>query len=146
MYSTVPLVVSVPVRVADKREEQPKSANLQTPVLWRDAVGKMLSDSALGHESDDEQPVYVSDLLACDWIRNPETKLYFHRADDAIQVYYNGRMHELPMRADILDCLQQLCALREWPLELVNRCIDIEPLEKLLVEMASNAAILPIND
>ncbi|MCP4389929.1 MAG: hypothetical protein GY802_16665, partial [Gammaproteobacteria bacterium] len=61
-----------------------------------------------------------------------------------IQLYYNGRMRQLPQNPEILDCLQQLCEQREWTAQLINRCIDIEPLEKLLLELASNSAILPI--
>ena len=30
----------------------------QAPELWRDAVGKMLSDSAIGQEAESEQPVF----------------------------------------------------------------------------------------
>jgi len=85
--------------------------------LWRDAVGKMLSDSSAGQENETEQPIFVSDLLAGDWICHPETRLLFHRSNDSIQLYYNGLVHELPNQADVLDHLQQLCDLREWPAE-----------------------------
>ncbi len=116
----------------------------QSPELWRDAVGKMLSDSAVGQDQEDDQPIFVSDLQAHDWIRHPETRLFYHLAEQNIQVYYNGRMRQLPQNPEILDCLQQLCEQREWTAQLINRCIDIEPLEKLLLELASNSAILPI--
>ncbi len=116
----------------------------QSPELWRDAVGKMLSDSAVGQDQEDDQPIFVSDLQAHDWVRHPETRLFYHLAEQNIQLYYNGRMRQLPQNPEILDCLQQLCEQREWTAQLINRCIDIEPLEKLLLELASNSAILPI--
>ena len=118
----------------------------QSGDLWRDAVGKMLSDSALGEENETDQPVYVSDLQACGWTRHPETRLFYHRAGDSIRLYYNGRLHELPNTAEVLEHLRQLCDHREWSAGFINRCIDIEPLEKLLVELASNGAILPIEE
>ena len=118
----------------------------QSPELWRDAVGKMLSDSPVGQDDENDQPIYVSDLQACGWTRHPETRLIYHRAGQNIRVYYNGRMHELPYSPEILEHLQQLCAQREWSAQFINQCIDIEALEKLLIELASNSAILPIEE
>ena len=118
----------------------------QSEELWQDAVGKMLSDSPVGQEDENEQPVFVSDLQARGWTRHPETRLIYHRSQQSIQVYYNGRMHELPQRPEILEHLQQLCEKREWSAQLINACIDIEPLEKLLVELATNGAILPLDE
>ncbi|CAD7840514.1 MAG: FIG002776: hypothetical protein [Olavius algarvensis Gamma 3 endosymbiont] len=118
----------------------------QSPELWRDAVGKMLSDSAVGQDSENEQPIYVSDLQSRAWIRHPETRLFYHLTEQAIQLYCNGRMHELPRCPKTLELLQQFCARREWSAQFINRCIDVEALEKLLVELASNSAILPIEE
>ena len=66
----------------------------QSDDLWRDAVGKMLSDSAVTASEDDEQPIYVSDLLSGVWIRHPETRMFYHQSKNNIEVYYNGRVHE----------------------------------------------------
>ncbi len=118
----------------------------QSDDLWRDAVGKMLSDSAIGEDEESEQPVFVSDLLAGGWVRHPETRLLFHESEEKIQLYYNGNEHSLPRSPQILDLLRQLCELREWPPALIARCIDIEPLEKLLLELASRRAILPTDE
>lgn len=116
------------------------------PGLWRDAVGKMLSDSALARQEELEQPVYVSDLQAGPWIRHPETRLYYHESEREIQVYYNGNKHSLPRREDVLQGLRQLCEQREWSSRLINQCIDIEPLEELLIALASHGAILSADD
>lgn len=118
----------------------------QSPGLWRDAVGKMLSDSAIGEQDEAEQPVYVSDLQATAWMRHPETRMLFHASDSDIQLYYNGNRHHLPCSPEVLENLRELCERREWPARLINRCIDIEPLEKLLVELASSGAIIPIEE
>ncbi len=118
----------------------------QSPELWRDAVGKMLSDSPIGEQDEAEQPVYVSDLQATAWVRHPETRMLYHASESDIQLYYNGNRHRLPRSPEVLENLLELCERREWPARLINRCIDIEPLEKLLLEMAASGAIIPIED
>jgi len=118
----------------------------QSPALWRDAVGKMLSDSAASREDSADQPFYVSDLQANDWIRHPETRLFYHLSAKTIEVYYNGNMHELPRLDEILERLGELCDLREWPAAMISRCLQFEALEKLLLELAENGAILPLNE
>ena len=118
----------------------------QSDNLWRDAVGKMLSDSAASREDAGDQPIFVSDLQSGDWIRHPETRFLHHLSADSIEVYYNGNLHLLPRSEAILDCLRELAARREWPAELIRRCIDIEALKNLLLELAENGAILPLDD
>jgi 50S ribosomal protein L16 3-hydroxylase len=117
---------------------------LQQPQsLWQDAVGKMLSDSAVAPPENSDQPIYISDLQSGDWLRHPETRLFFHQSEESIEVYYNGRVHELPRDREVLDHLQQLCENQEWSAALINACIKIESLEALLLELASNGAIMP---
>jgi 50S ribosomal protein L16 3-hydroxylase len=118
----------------------------QSDDLWRDAVGKMLSDSAVTAPEEDEQPIYVSDLLSGVWIRHPETRMFYHQSKNNIEVYYNGRVHELPRDPKTLEQLQQLCDQHEWSAELINACIEINPLEGFLIELASNGAIMPLDD
>ncbi len=114
----------------------------EADALWPDAVGKLLSDSAVVAEGDDDQPVFISDLLAADWLRHPETRLLFHQTADAIRVYYNGRAHALPQSPEVLACVQQLCQRHEWSQALIKRCIEVEPIAELLLELATNGAII----
>jgi ribosomal protein L16 Arg81 hydroxylase len=119
----------------------------QSPELWRDAIGKLLSDSAVATPDDiDPQPVYLSDLQSSNWIRHPESRILYHRSAQTIDVYYNGRVHRLPQQPEILEQLQKLCENYEWSAELIRESIEIEPLGKLLIELATNQAILPIID
>ncbi len=118
----------------------------QSPVLWQDAVGKMLSDSAVAAPQDDIQPIYVSDLLSCAWIRHPETRMFYHKSETSIDLYYNGRVHKIPQSLEVLELIQTLCEQREWPVSLIKECIAIDSLEELLIELASNRAIAEIND
>ena len=106
----------------------------------------MLSDSAVGATEADEQPLFVSDLQAREWMLHPETRLLYHASESEIQVYYNANKHILARTDEVLHKVRQLCAQREWSASLVNACVDIEALEKLLLEMASNAAIMPIDE
>jgi hypothetical protein len=69
--------------------------------------------------------------------------MFFHQSEESIEVYYNGRVHELPRDREVLDHLQQLCENRQWSAALINACIEIESLQALLLELASNGAILP---
>lgn len=114
--------------------------------IWQDAIGKMLTDSPVTVDDDNLQPMYVSDLLAGDWIRHPETRMMYHQSELDIQVYYNGRMHLLPQGREILSSLQELCERREWSRELIRRCLEIEPLEALLLNLATQGAILKLED
>ncbi len=114
----------------------------EADALWPDAVGKLLSDSAVVAEVDDDQPVFISDLLAADWLRHPETRLLFHQTADAIRIYYNGRAHALPQSPEVLACVQQLCQRHEWSQALIKRCIEVEPIAELLLELATNGAII----
>ena len=119
----------------------------QSPELWRDAIGKLLSDSAVASPDDTElQPIYLSDLQASSWIRHPESRILYHRSAVSIEVYYNGNMHELPQQPEILDQLQKLCENYEWSSELMRESIEIEALRNLLIELATNHAILPLTD
>jgi len=118
----------------------------QSHNLWQDAVGKMLSDSPVALPDNTDQPVYISDLQSSAWLRHPETRMFYHRSANSIEVYYNGRVHELPQSEEILEHLQQLCDQREWSATLINACIEVEPFETLLIEMASNGAIIPAVD
>jgi 50S ribosomal protein L16 3-hydroxylase len=118
----------------------------QSHSLWQDAVGKMLSDSPVAIPDNTDQPIYISDLQSIAWLQHPETRMFYHRSPNSIEVYYNGRVHELPQGEEVLEHLQRLCDSREWSATLINACIEVEPFEALLIEMASNGAIIPAVD
>ncbi len=119
----------------------------KSPDLWRHAIGKMLSDSAVTvPDETDGQPLYVSHLQAHAWFLHPETRLFYHQSGERIEVYYNACLHELPPRPEVLEQLRKLCENREWSVELMRESIAIEPLDALLLELASKHAILPIDE
>ncbi len=118
----------------------------QPAELWRDSVGKLLSDSAATPPGDADQPVYISDLQACAWIRHPETRMLFNEQPDSIQFYCNGQAYILSADGQIRSCIEELCAQREWSQALIHRCIAIEELQTLLSALAQRGAILPLED
>ena len=119
----------------------------QSPELWRDAIGKLLSDSAVTTPDDNErESVNLSDLQSSGWIRHPESRILYHRSVQAIEVYYNGQMHELPLQPEILEQLQKLCENYQWSVELMRESIEIEALRDLLIELVTSHAILPLTD
>ncbi|MCP4472573.1 MAG: cupin domain-containing protein [Gammaproteobacteria bacterium] len=119
----------------------------KSPDLWRHAIGKMLSDSAVAvPDETDGQPLCASDLQAHAWFRHPETRLFYHQSAELIEVYYNACLHELPPRPELLEQLRKLCENREWSVELMRESIAVEPLDVLLLELASKHAILPVDE
>ena len=115
--------------------------------LWRNAAGKLLSDSAASAAEDtDLQAVGLQELKSCDWIRHPETRLLFHQSDDSIQIFCNGQSHRLPAQPAILEAVQNLCEDYILPRDLIERTCRIPELARLLSELATRQAILPLND
>lgn len=118
-----------------------------SPDLWRDAIGKMLSDSAVATpDADTGSSLQQSDLLACEWMRHPQTRLLFHRSEAFVDVYCNGYKYRLTDQAGLLEQLHKLCENHEWPLDLVRETLAIPALAELLVELANRSAILPLSD
>ena len=114
--------------------------------VWRDAIGKLLSDAPVMRDADDPQPVHISDLLQGDWVKHPETRLLYHADGDEIRCYYNGRVHALPAGAGILDRVRALCARREWPRDFIAATIEHESLAPLLLDLAYHGAILQADE
>ena len=140
-----------PAEITDTEIERFRSMAItlveQSPDLWRHAIGKMLSDSAVAAPDETlEQPPCVSDLQAHAWFRHPETRLFYHQSPERIEVYCNACVHELPQHPGLLEQLQKLCENREWSVELMRESITIAPLKALLLELASKHAILPLVD
>ena len=111
--------------------------------IWQQAVGKLLSDSSVIVENTAGQPVFVSDLLANDWMRHPDSRLLYHLGEDRINLFYNGRSHRLPRDTKTEQMVQQICDHRDWPKSLVRQCVDDPAMEALILELATNNAIVP---
>ena len=119
----------------------------RSPQLWRQAIGKMLSDSAATSSDENrQQAIYLSDLQAAAWFRHPETRLLYYRCAERIEVYCNASVYRLPADPDLLEQLHKLCENQEWSAELMRESVAIEALGELLLELASQQAILPLVD
>ncbi len=93
-----------------------------------------------------DQPVNISDLQADAWAKHPDTRLLYIADASGIHCYYNGRVHALPAGGEILDRVRALCARREWSREFIASMVEIEPLARLLLDLAEHGAILPIQE
>ena len=131
----------------DKFRELTTRLIQDSPELWRDAIGKMLSDSSVtAPDAASDQPVLLSDLQACSWVRHPETRLFFHRSETTLAVYFNGQVRELQNRPELLELLQTLCDHREWSNGLIQQALRLEEMQALLLELATQNAILPLQE
>ena len=115
------------------------------PDLWRDAVGRMLSDASPGPAAEDPPPL-ISDLLRGPWIRHPDTRMLFHESADAIRLYCNGDVYPLPRDEATRERIGTLCREQEWPRSLVSECVGHEALARCLMALAANGAIVPDED
>ena len=115
--------------------------------LLHDAVGKMLSDSDVATpEEQPAKPLRQADIETCEWIRHPQTRLLFHRFDDAVAVYCNGHKFSLPCAPELVDALQNLCENHHWSDALLRDALAVPELAEWVVELANQSAILPILD
>ncbi len=114
--------------------------------LWHDAIGKLLSDSPVTRDAVDDQPIHISDLQAGVWAKHPETRLLYIADAGEIRCYYNGRVHVLPAGGEILDRVRSLCARRKWSRDFIANMIEIEPLARLLLDLADHGAIISIEE
>ncbi len=114
--------------------------------LWCDAIGKLLSDSPVARDAADEPPFLISDLQAGAWAKHPETRILYYADAGEIRCYYNGRVHAMPSDTPIQERLRAMCARREWSREFVASAIEVEPLARLLLELADHGAIFPVDE
>lgn len=114
--------------------------------LWVDSIGKLLSDSPAIQGPEQEQPVYISDLHTGEWIHHPETRMLYHAALDVVHFYCNGEAYQLPRNQVVIDALQLMCNHREWNDAIINQCLAVEALHPVLLDLATQGAILQIDD
>ena len=132
----------ITAREIERFRELALSVLQASPSVWRDTVGRMLSDSSATADPSETVAIALADLDSGDWMPHPETRLLFHRRDGAIDVYCNGEVYALPDEAGVVETLLQLCENRLWPHDLLQRAFAVEPLRNLLFTLASCGAII----
>lgn len=118
----------------------------QPQSTWIDAVGKLLSDAAVSESAESINLKNIDELLALNWAVNPDSKMLYHKDDSNIRFYCNGNLSLLFADKVSEQVVQQLCADTELSQDLVRLCTTKPLLSELLINMANNSAIIPIED
>lgn len=115
----------------------------QPASLWRDVVGKLLSDSPVVVQDQDGQSMSFDEIVNHRWVVNPDSKMLYYRDDTNVMFYCNGREFELPNSMEIVDCVHNLCEYRSLTDELFESCRTCEPLAQLVCALVTISAIIP---
>lgn len=118
----------------------------QPQTTWADSIGKLLSDTVVSESGESISFKNIDELLTHDWMINPDSKMLYHRDDSNIRFYCNGNLSLLSADNISEQVVQQLCGSIELNRELIQLCKSQLPLSELLINMANNAAIIPIED
>jgi 50S ribosomal protein L16 3-hydroxylase len=110
--------------------------------LWVDAIGKLLSDTVIDDTSSGQSPARLDDLLAFDWVINPETKMLYHRGDSSISFYCNGQSWQLPNSDPVIALVQALCEHRVPAASTLEAAGEQQLLSRLLLDLVNNGAIV----
>lgn len=117
----------------------------QPDTLWQAAIGKLLSDGGMAERDEIEAPTEFKALRKTRWMKNVDSKMLYHLANDKLQFYCNGEMHELAANDANLGVIQQLCLQRYLPPALLDACASNPALEQLMINLATCSAILPVD-
>jgi 50S ribosomal protein L16 3-hydroxylase len=110
--------------------------------LWIDAVGKLLSDTVIDDTSPAQSPARLDELLAFDWVINPETKMLYHRGPSSVSFYCNGQCWQLPNSDLVIALVQALCEHRVLAASSIEAFGSQQALSQLLLDLVSNGAIV----
>ena len=115
----------------------------QPDKLWQEAIGKLLSDGVMGETDEFEVPTEFEALSEYNWVKNVDSKMLYHLADDNLQFYCNGEMHELAANSGVVDVIQKLCSQHYLSPALLDSCATNPGLKQLIMKLAMSSAILP---
>ena len=126
-------------RMVENLLDQPDS-------LWLDSIGKLLSDTVVDESADESKFTNFEQLLADEWMINPDSKILYHCDNTTIRLYCNGQVTELAHTKNRLNAVQQLCTDIELPVFLIKQCQQDPALSQLLLDMVNRNALIPLID
>ncbi len=112
--------------------------------IWTNSIGMLLSDTVVSTSVKSSKITDLNGLLDFDWMVNPDSKLLYHQDDSSIRLYYNSNLSLLPNTETTLRFIQQLCSSIEIEAEFIEQFGKESTLLDLLILMANNQAIIPI--
>jgi len=115
----------------------------QPDKIWQAAIGKLLSDGVMGETDEFEVPTQFEALCEYRWVKNVDSKMLYHVANQRLRFYCNGEMHELDANPGTITVIQTLCSQRDLPSALFDDCASNPELKQLMLNLATTSAILP---
>ncbi len=118
----------------------------QPDSLWRDAVGKLLSDTAMVGQHRTNSDASLNEIINHRWIINPDCKMLYHQGNSIVKFYCNGRVFELPNSEQTIEFVQDLCENRCLTPKLIGACHGNESMANLIVELVAIEAFIPADE
>lgn len=115
----------------------------QPDKIWQAAIGKLLSDGVMGETDEFEVPTQFEALCEYRWVKNVDSKMLYHVANQRLRFYCNGEMYELDANPGTITVIQTLCSQRDLPSALFDDCASNPELKQLMLNLATTSAILP---
>ncbi len=118
----------------------------QPEAVWTDAIGKLLSDTVVNHDSQVQAINMIDQMQHENWVINPHTRMLYHVDGSRIRFYYNGQSTVLQRNAAIEVFVQNLCCTGEITPHMFDSARTEAELADLLIKMANTNAIILIED
>jgi len=118
----------------------------QPEALWTDAVGKLLSDTVINSDAQNQSIKTLDQMQGKDWAINPDTRMLYHADGSSIRFYYNGQCEVLHKNSDSELFVQNLCCTGEITPPMFESARTEVQLADLLIKMANINAVVLIED
>ena len=121
------------VSLATNLLEQPRA-------VWRNAIGKLLSDSLVSASHSGNDTPSSAPFPDGDWVVNPSSKLLYYHGGEMLTLFHDGQASQVPYSPTRLDCLQKLCAGQPTR-ELLECLTTDDEMQALLMKLTDNGTI-----
>ncbi len=138
-----------PAQIYDEDIEKFRSMIFQmleksTPI-WANVVGKLVSDSTLSDDVETIDCASIEEAAQHLWQKHPDTKIFYHRGDQQLSIYYNGDVKMLQISDINEDFCKTLC---NQYLITINDYYDMLPEDAtdLFMSLVNSRALIPVLD
>lgn len=113
--------------------------------LWSDIVGKLVSDSTLSEDIESIQCNSIEQASKYRWQQHPDSKIFYHRSENRLSVYYNGQVRSIELTKQNLECCQILCNRHEFLLSEFNNA-SVDSFQQLLLHLINCKTLIPVTE